>query len=75
MNNFAIKKPINPHPGKVSTQVSTMSRTIFQRIDDTRFAAPTPMIAVVFMCVVLTGIPNQDEHNNPMVAAISEANP
>jgi len=39
----AIKKPINPHPGKVRTHADTISFTTPQLTEDIRFAAPTPI--------------------------------
>ena len=41
--------PMNPQPGKVSTQVSTISFTTPQFTLESLLAAPTPIIAVVFV--------------------------
>ena len=57
MKSFAIKYPIIPQPGKVSTQVSSISFTVPQLTEESRLEAPTPMMAVVFVWVVLTGTP------------------
>ena len=38
-----------PHPGKVSTQVRTISFTVPQFTEDSRLEAPTPMMAVVLV--------------------------
>ena len=46
-----------PQPGKVKIQVKTMVPAKFHLTARSRFSAPTPMIAVVFVCVVETGIP------------------
>ena len=51
-----------PQPGKVRIQAVTISPTIPQLTDDKRFAAPTPIMAVVLVCVVLTGIPVSTTH-------------
>ena len=55
MNNFVIKNPMRPHPGKVSTQVRHISFTTPKLIALMLFTAPTPIIAVVFAWVVDTG--------------------
>ena len=75
MNSFVIRNPISPHPGKVIRQVSTISFATPQLTDRNLFAAPTPMIAVVFACVVETGIPVSEHTRSPAVAEISAANP
>ena len=49
INNFAIKNPISPHPGNVSTHVIPISLTMPQLTLDNLRAAPTPMIAVVLV--------------------------
>ena len=56
-----------PHPGKVSTHVFTISMAIDHFTDLGLFAAPTPMMAVVLVCVVETGKP-------PKVASIRLTN-
>ena len=66
---------MSPHPGNVRIQADTISRTTPQLTDDRRFAAPTPMIAVVFVWVVLTGIPNVEETKRQVTAAKSAENP
>ena len=43
--------------------------------DFLRFAAPAPIIAVVFACVVDTGMPSSEHASSPAVAEISAANP
>ena len=45
-----------PQPGKVSIHVRTISLTTPKSIADKRLTAPTPIIAVVLVCVVLTGM-------------------
>ena len=75
MNSLVIRKPISPQPGKVRIQVSTISLATPQFTERTRFAAPTPMIAVVFACVVETGIPVMEQTKSPAVAEISAAKP
>lgn len=75
MNSFAIKKLINPHPGKVNIQVRTISRTTEKLIAESLLAAPTPMIALVLVWVVETGIPKTDEMRRHTEAEISALNP
>ena len=48
---------MSPQPGKVKTQVSTMSLAIAQLTDLTFSAAPAPMMAAVLVWVVETGRP------------------
>ena len=74
-NSFAIIYPSTPHPGKVKTHVSTRSLTILQFTFLILRAAPTPIIAVVFVCVVLTGIPVRDDKSRQSVADKSAAKP
>ena len=62
INSFAIIKLISPQPGKVNTQVSTMSFTTPKLMAERRFTAPTPIMAVVLVCVVETGMPNRLEY-------------
>ena len=64
-----------PQPGKVRIQVRTISRATPQFTYVIRFAAPTPIIAVVFVCVVLTGTPVSDENSRQAEAAMSAENP
>lgn len=59
MNIFAIIKLMRPQPGKVKIQVSTISFTTPKLMAEIRFTAPTPMMALVFVWVVDTGIPEQ----------------
>ena len=75
MNSFVIKNPTNPHPGKVRTQVSTISFTTPKLMADTRFTAPTPMMDVVFAWVVDTGRLNTEQNKRDNAAAMSAENP
>ena len=43
---------------KVNTQVSIMSRTTPKLMAERRRTAPTPMMALVLVCVVETGMPS-----------------
>ena len=61
MNIFAITKLMRPQPGKVKIQVSSISFTTPKLMAEIRFTAPTPMMALVFVWVVDTGIPNRLE--------------
>ena len=74
-NSFAIKKPINPQPGKVNTQVKSTSFTTPQLRLRIRRAAPTPMIAVVFVLVVDTGRPVREAISRHPAPAKSAAKP
>ena len=65
----------NPQPGNVSIHAYTISLTTDQLTLESLLDAPTPIIAVVFVCVVLTGIPNVDEINKHIAPAISAAAP
>ena len=48
---------ITADAGMVTTQAHTIRPATPQRTADTRCVAPTPTIAPVIVCVVLTGIP------------------
>ena len=75
MNNFVIKNPISPHPGKVRTQVSTISLTTPKLIAETRLTAPTPMMEVVLACVVETGRLSREQISSEVEAARSAEKP
>src|ERR1700741_4629049 len=49
--------PSAPAPGIVTTQAQIMWRVTPQRTAERRWDAPTPRIAPVIVCVVLTGMP------------------
>ena len=68
MNAFATRKLIRPQPGNVNTHVSTMSRTTPKLMALMRLTAPTPMMALVLVCVVETGIPNTLESSRQNAA-------
>ena len=67
--------PTRPHPGKVSTQANSISPTVDQLTEENRLAAPTPIIAVVLVWVVLTGSPKTDEIIKQTAAAKSALKP
>jgi len=71
MNNFAIRNPIMPQPGNVSTHALTISFTTPQLTFESLLAAPTPIIDVVFVWVVLTGNPKTEAINRLSAEAIS----
>ena len=75
INSFVIRKPTSPHPGKVSTQVSTISLTTPKLMADTRLTAPTPIIDVVFAWVVETGSPNTEQKTSESEEAMSAEKP
>ena len=66
---------MSPHPGNVSIHVNAMSFTTPQLTLDSLRAAPTPMMAVVFVWVVDTGMPVSDERSRHPAPAISAAKP
>lgn len=61
--------------GIVRTHAHTIRRAIPQRTADKRLVAPTPMIAPVIVCVVLTGIPASAVANKVIAPAVSAQNP
>ena len=75
INSFAKRYPIRPQPGKVNTHAKTISLTTEKFIADNLLVAPTPIIAVVFVCVVLTGIPKTEESKRHEAAAMSAEKP
>ena len=63
---------ISAAAGIVNTHAQTIRPAIPHRTADMRCVAPTPMIAPVIVCVVLTGIPNFEARrmlNAPPVSA------
>ena len=52
---------MRPQPGNVNTHVSIMSLTTEKFIALSLLEAPTPIIALVFVCVVDTGMPVREE--------------
>ena len=61
--------------GMVNSHAQTILRATPQRTADSRFVAPTPMIAPVIVCVVLTGIPARAVPNRVMAPAVSAQKP
>ena len=61
--------------GIVMIQAHTMRRATPQRTADKRWTAPTPIIAPVIVCVVLTGIPARAVPNRVKAPALSAQNP
>ena len=53
------RPPSTPRAGIVRTHPQTIRRATPHRTAESRFVAPTPMIAPVIVCVVLTGIPKR----------------
>ena len=66
---------MRPHPGKVNTQVKTISFTTEKLMAEILRTAPTPIIAVVLAWVVETGSPNTELINRQMDAAMSAEKP
>src|SRR5207247_10586973 len=61
--------------GIVATQAHTILPATPQRTAEKRCTAPTPVIAPVMVCVVLTGIPKCDETNSVIAPAVSAQKP
>jgi hypothetical protein len=61
--------------GIVTIQAKTMLLATLQRTDDTRRAAPTPMMQPVMVCVVETGMPRCVAVNSVMAPPVSAQNP
>src|SRR6185295_12169446 len=61
--------------GIVNTHAQIMRVVIPHRTAENLFAAPTPTIAPVIVCVVETGIPAKVAPNKLMAAAVSAQNP
>ena len=57
--------------GIVRIQAHTTRRAIPQRTAEKRWAVPTPTMAPVIVCVVLTGTPRFAETNSETAAAVS----
>ena len=64
-----------PHPGKESTHARTMLPALPHFTLLKRFDAPTPIIAVVLVCVVDTGIPVPFAKPIQKIAERQAANP
>src|SRR6266403_835419 len=67
--------PSRAAPGIVSTQAQTMRRVIPQRTAERRREAPTPTMAPVMVCVVLTGMPKAAVPTRVSPPAVSAAKP
>jgi hypothetical protein len=61
--------------GIVRTQAQTTLATTPQRTAVRRLIEPTPMMAPVIVCVVLTGIPPKMTHIKVNAAPVSAQNP
>src|SRR5712692_3243274 len=59
----------------VSTHATTIRPATPQRTADRRCAAPTPLMAPVMVCVVLTGMPKWDATNSVIAPLASAQNP
>ena len=66
---------MNADAGMVSTHAHTICPATPQRTADNRLIDPTPMIAPVMVCVVLTGTPRWVAVNSEIAPAVSAANP
>src|SRR6266498_429982 len=70
-----VAAPTTADAGMVKIHAATMRRAIPQRTADNRVVAPTPTIAPVMVCVVLTGIPASEAENRVIAPAVSAQNP
>ena len=61
--------------GIVTIQAQTILRATPHRTADSRFTAPTPTMAPVIVCVVLTGIPARAVEKRVIAPAVSAQNP
>src|SRR3954449_8031977 len=61
--------------GIVRAQAHTIRRATPQRTAESRCAAPTPTIAPVIVCVVLTGTPSREAISTVIPPAVSAQNP
>ena len=61
--------------GIVTTHAHTMRRATPQRTAESRVVVPTPMMAPVIVCVVLTGMPAMAVPNKVMAPAVSAQKP
>ena len=68
-------KAIAAQAGKVRIQAATISPATPQRTAEKRFVEPIPMIAVLIVWVVLSGIPNTLATWIAEAAAVSAAKP
>src|SRR4051794_23494659 len=59
----------------VRTHAQIIRRATPQRTAERRCVAPTPMMAPVMVCVVLTGIPAKAVPNNVIAPAVSAQKP
>src|SRR5690349_20777390 len=66
---------ISADAGMVRSQAQTMRLATPQRTAERRFIEPTPMIAPVIVCVVLTGTPMWVAVKSEMAPAVSAAKP
>ena len=59
----------------VTTHAHTIRRATPHRTAESRWVAPTPTMAPVMVCVVLTGIPASAVENSVIAPAASAQNP
>ena len=71
----AIIQPRMPQAGKVKIQVNTILLAIPHLTAERRLVAPTPIIALLAQCVVLTGIPKCEAISMTVAAEALAANP
>jgi len=70
-----MSQAIRPHTGKVNIQAETISAPTPHLTADSLRVAPTPMIAVLMVCVVLRGIPKVEASIMTRPEAVSAAKP
>src|SRR6185312_16017278 len=66
---------MNADAGMVRIHAQTMRPATPQRTADSRLIEPTPMMAPVIVCVVLTGTPRWVAVKSEIAPAVSAANP
>jgi len=66
---------ISADAGMVTTHAHTIRRATPHRTAESRWVAPTPTMAPVMVCVVLTGIPASAVENSVIAPAASAQNP
>src|SRR5437016_4090591 len=74
-SNLYVSAAMLAAAGMVITHAHTILRVTPHRTADSRRVDPTPMMAPVMVCVVLTGIPFIARPNRHIAAALSAQNP
>jgi hypothetical protein len=75
LKRLATSHAIPPQTGKVRIQAATTSPTTPHRTAESLFEAPTPIMAVLMVCVVLRGMPKREASSIQQAAAVSAEKP